>query len=88
MKDYRELYRSIQVNNHNGKYQGTVIFYLESKGYGFIAGASGEDLYFHIKDVVNFDDKPIRKGELIGYDRVKASQKGLQAKGIHLIREV
>ena len=61
---------------------GTVKFYNEGKGFGFIAGEDGEDYFVH----VTFLDPSIRilrEGDKVEFE-VSEGQKGLQAQNVKL----
>ncbi len=45
--------------------QGTVKFFNQSKGYGFILGEQGEDIFMHISGVVG---NPPQEGDQVQYD--------------------
>lgn len=54
--------------------KGTVKFFNESKGFGFITQESGNDIFVHVTGLL--DD--IREGDEVMYD-VKEGKKGLNA---------
>ena len=63
--------------------RGVVKSFLESKGYGFIAGEDGKDYFFHINEVKKrseeiFDGLPVRFEET-------ATPKGYSAKQIDIL---
>jgi len=60
---------------------GTVKWYDEEKGYGFITPDSGhQDLFFHRSDL-NTLEKTIDKGERVEYE-IGTGPKGKQAKNV------
>ncbi len=63
---------------------GTVKFFKESEGYGFIEQECGKDVYFK-RENVNFDsfNKKIMKGQEV-IMKVTQGQKGLQAMNVNL----
>ena len=54
--------------------KGTVKFFNESKGFGFITQESGKDIFVHVSGLI--DD--IREGDDVEYD-VAEGKKGLNA---------
>lgn len=45
---------------------GTVKFFNDSKGFGFITPDNGNDLFFHISDVENQEE--LKDGEAVSFD--------------------
>jgi len=60
-------------------YTGVVKWYNNKKGYGFISGNGGEDVFVHHSQIKeNGNIKDLHEGENITYD-TKTSERGLQA---------
>lgn len=61
--------------------KGTVKFFNESKGFGFITPDSGEkDVFVHANETID----QIRDGDKVSYD-VEESPKGLNATNVRLV---
>lgn len=61
--------------------EGTVKFFNETKGFGFINdSASGNDVFVHISGLVN----TIRDNDKVSYD-IEETQKGLSAINVKVI---
>jgi cold shock protein len=61
---------------------GTVKWFNESKGYGFIAqDAGGADLFAHFRDIQGEGFKTLAENQRVQFE-VKQGQKGLQAANI------
>jgi CspA family cold shock protein len=58
--------------------KGTVKWFNNAKGYGFIKRDSGEDLFVHFKSIVGEGYKSLKDGEPVQFE-VEQSAKGLQA---------
>ncbi len=58
--------------------KGTVKWFNNAKGYGFITRESGEDLFVHFKSITGDGYKTLKQGEAVQFD-VEQGQKGLQA---------
>ena len=61
---------------------GTVKWFNESKGYGFIAqDAGGDDLFAHFRDIQGTGFKTLQENQRVEFE-VKQGPKGLQAANI------
>jgi cold shock protein len=59
--------------------KGTVKFFNDSKGYGFITPESGDDIFVHVSGLI--DD--VREGDSVTYE-LKEGKKGLNAVGVQV----
>lgn len=60
---------------------GTVKWFNESKGYGFIAQDSGEDIFVHFSAIASEGFKTLKEGQSVQFD-VTQGPKGLQAANV------
>ncbi len=58
--------------------KGTVKWFNNSKGYGFIKRETGEDLFVHFKSIAGDGYKSLKEGDAVQFD-VEQGAKGLQA---------
>ena len=58
--------------------KGTVKWFNNAKGYGFIKRDSGDDLFVHFKSIVGDGYKSLKEGEAVQFE-VEQGAKGLQA---------
>lgn len=58
--------------------KGTVKWFNNAKGYGFITRESGEDIFVHFKSIGGEGYKSLKQGEAVQFD-VEQGTKGLQA---------
>ncbi|MBI5473970.1 MAG: cold shock domain-containing protein [Ignavibacteriae bacterium] len=58
--------------------KGTVKWFNNAKGYGFIKRESGEDLFVHFKSIIGEGYKSLKEGEAVQFE-VEQGAKGLQA---------
>jgi len=64
---------------------GTVKWFNEAKGFGFIAQDSGgADLFAHFRDIQGTGFKTLQENQRVEFE-VKQGQKGLQAANIRVI---
>ena len=65
------------------KYTGVVKWFDNEKGYGFISGNDGNDVFVHFSNIKeNGTSKDLHEGEEVGFDVVD-SPKGLSAINVH-----
>lgn len=60
---------------------GTVKWFKNEKGYGFITGDDGEDVFVHFSAIEMDGYKTLREGQQVSYD-VSEGPKGLQASNV------
>ena len=60
---------------------GTVKWYNEAKGYGFIVREQGADVFVHHASIVAEGHRTLHEGDRVTFDVVE-SPKGLQAKNV------
>jgi len=58
--------------------QGTVKWFSDQKGYGFIARDGGPDVFVHHTAIQMKGFRTLKEGEVVSYDLLEGS-KGLQA---------
>ena len=64
---------------------GTVKWFNAEKGYGFITGEDGKDVFAHFSQIKIDGFKTLEEGQKVTYDVVQG-QKGLQAENIEVSR--
>jgi CspA family cold shock protein len=64
--------------------QGTVKWFSNEKGYGFIERESGEDVFVHFSAIAADGYKSLQEGQRVEFD-VEQGDKGLQAKNVQII---
>ncbi len=57
---------------------GTVKWFNEAKGYGFVKRESGEDVFVHFKSILTEGFKTLKEGQKVQFE-VEQGPKGLQA---------
>ena len=57
---------------------GTVKWFNDAKGYGFITPESGADLFVHFRSIIGNGFKSLKEGQPVTF-KVVQGQKGLQA---------
>ena len=57
---------------------GTVKWFKDAKGFGFITPESGEDVFVHFRSIQGNGFKSLKEGQKVSFKLVKG-QKGMQA---------
>ncbi|WP_045859585.1 cold-shock protein [Teredinibacter purpureus] len=65
------------------KINGTVKWFNESKGYGFISRDSGADLFVHFSNITGSGFKTLKEGQPVTFTE-GSGQKGPQAEEVEL----
>jgi CspA family cold shock protein len=63
---------------------GTVKWFKDDKGYGFIAGEDGVEVFVHFSAINGEGFKSLSEGQKVSYD-VQQGPKGLQAANVRAI---
>ncbi|WP_123053920.1 cold-shock protein [Clostridium sp. JN-1] len=63
---------------------GTVKWFNSEKGFGFITGEDGKDVFAHFSQINSDGYKSLEEGQKVSYDVVKGP-KGPQAENITII---
>jgi CspA family cold shock protein len=63
---------------------GTVKWFNNDKGYGFIKRETGEDVFVHHSAIQASGYRTLNEGERVEFD-VKQGPKGLQAESVHRV---
>ena len=63
---------------------GTVKFFLNEKGYGFISRDDGEDVFVHYSSIAGSGYKTLEEGQKVEFD-VASGRKGDEAQNVRVI---
>jgi CspA family cold shock protein len=61
--------------------KGTIKWFDERKGYGFIAGEDGKDVFVHFSSISMAGFKTLAEGDEVTFD-VEENERGLVAKNV------
>jgi cold shock protein len=64
--------------------QGTVKFFDNEKGYGFISREQGDDLFVHFSNIAGQGYKTLDEGQRVEFD-VGRGRKGDEAQNVHVV---
>ena len=67
--------------NSGAKETGTVKWFNDAKGFGFIARENGQDVFVHFRSIQGNGFKSLAEGDKVEF-KVVQSQKGLQAEEV------
>ena len=63
---------------------GTVKWFNDAKGFGFITPESGPDLFVHYRSIQSAGFKSLQEGQQVSFVAVKG-QKGMQADDVQVV---
>ena len=63
---------------------GTVKWFNDAKGFGFITPESGNDVFVHFRSIQGTGFKSLQEGQKVSYVAVKG-QKGMQADQVRVL---
>ena len=63
---------------------GTVKWFNDAKGFGFITPESGADLFVHFRSIQGSGFKSLQEGQTVTF-KVAQGQKGLQAEEVQAV---
>ncbi|WP_432453917.1 MULTISPECIES: cold-shock protein [unclassified Agarivorans] len=66
------------------KSTGTVKWFNEKKGFGFISQESGADVFVHFRAILGTGFKSLEEGQKVAFD-VEDGQKGPQAANVEVV---
>lgn len=64
--------------------QGTVKWFNEQKGYGFIEQDNGEDIFVHYSEIIGSGFKKLTEGDRVVFE-IGEGKKGPAAKNVDII---
>ena len=63
---------------------GTVKFFNDEKGFGFIAVENGEDIFVHFSNIEGTGSRSLAAGQEVEFE-IGQGQKGLEAKNVKAV---
>ncbi len=61
--------------------RGTVKWFNDSKGYGFISHSSGDDVFVHFSKIIGEGYRTLQEGQEVEFE-LKETDRGLQAEQV------
>ncbi|AYN93078.1 MULTISPECIES: cold-shock protein [Pseudomonas] len=68
----------------SNRQNGTVKWFNETKGYGFITPESGPDVFVHFRAIEGNGFKTLAEGQRVSFEVVQG-QKGMQAEHVQVV---
>ncbi len=65
---------------------GTVKWFNNEKGFGFIESEGYEDIFAHFTEILKEGYKSLKEGDKVHFELEK-TEKGLQAKAVNIVEE-
>jgi CspA family cold shock protein len=66
--------------------RGTVKWFNDAKGYGFIAQEDGSDVFVHFASIEMNGYKTLAEGQSVEFDVEQTGTKGLSAQHVNVVR--
>ena len=63
---------------------GTVKWFIDAKGFGFISRQNGEDVFVHFSAIQSNGFRSLQEGQPVQFDVVKGA-KGFQAENVQIL---
>ena len=77
---------AVETKYMTGKILGTVKWFDDKKGYGFIVNPDGQDAFVHYRSIQQEDYKTLREGQDIEYTHI-SSDKEWQAAEVAVVSD-
>jgi CspA family cold shock protein len=78
------LSRNSKIETGNKLEQGTVKWFNDAKGYGFLSRQSGDDVFVHFSAIRSNGFRSLQEGQAVQFDVVKGP-KGFQAENVQVL---
>jgi CspA family cold shock protein len=76
--------QKFKIETGNKLEQGTVKWFNDAKGFGFISRQSGDDVFVHFSAIQSNGFRSLQEGQAVQFDVVKGP-KGFQAENVKLV---
>jgi cold shock protein len=76
--------QKFKIETGNNLEQGTVKWFNDAKGFGFISRQSGDDVFVHFSAIKSNGFRSLQEGQAVQFDVVKGP-KGFQAENVQLV---
>jgi CspA family cold shock protein len=83
--NFRSFWRNIKLKEiRNTMEQGTVKWFNDAKGFGFISRENGDDVFVHFSAIQANGFRSLQEGQQVSFE-VKRGAKGWQAENVQLL---
>jgi CspA family cold shock protein len=72
------------IKRKNEMEQGTVKWFNDAKGFGFLSRANGEDVFVHFSAIKSNGFRSLQEGQAVQFEVTKG-QKGWQAENVQVL---
>jgi len=76
--------QKFKIETGNNMEQGTVKWFNDAKGFGFISRQSGDDIFVHFSAIQSSGFRSLQEGQAVEFSVTKGP-KGLQAENVQVI---